>query len=202
MTRCRWVAFALMLGWSGCAFTLSGGPARSGHVKPLAASVALGASTHAFRDGAGVFGLRLLTKFDDGFSIRSGMLHAGYDWRLVPGWLVFEPGVELGAGKPLTEAFASVGAYAGVAGNLRVRVWGVDDAEPAYNVYAAAFELVLMPRIGGWMPAEGEENQSVVLEWSLELGIRFAIGSDLLTKAQGKIADTESRTQPTDGGAP
>jgi hypothetical protein len=148
-------------------------------------------TTHAFRHGRPVFGFRLSTAYEHGFAIRSGLLHCGYDARLIPGRLVVVPAIELGAGRPATEAIGGVGSYAGAATSLRLRLLGVDDAEPAYNVYAVTSELVLGGRFGGWMPPEtASVEKNVRWEWSIDLGLRVAVGSDVITSAQGEIVDT------------
>ncbi|HKU38069.1 MAG TPA: hypothetical protein VJR89_07980 [Polyangiales bacterium] len=201
MIRHNYLMVFLVWAASGCAVTIGGGRAHAGHAKPTVWTGTLAVTTHAFRDGGGIFGVRLVSTVEHGFELRSGMFHAGYDWRVVPGWVVFEPGVDIGAGSPMSESFESLGAYAGVGANLRVRVWGVQDSMPAYNVYGGSTEIVLTPRFGGWMPPEGNPNHDVVLEWSIELGVRFAIASDLLTRSQGKLSDTDSRPPETKEGA-
>lgn len=203
MTQRHYALVALIASLAGCALTLSGGAGHAAGGRPLSRVTALGLSSHAFRYGGGVFGVRLASTLESrGLALRSATLHAGYDLRLWPGRLVLEPGFDIGAGSPLAGSIAGIGSYAGVSSALRLRLFGVDDSEPAYNVYAAAFELVLLPRVGAWMPPERADHHGLVSEWSVELGVRIALGSDLVAAAQGSIADAESQADDSDGGVP
>ena len=121
---------ALLVGCSAlcaCGFTLAGGPAGAFHKRlrdepsdRVRATTSMSVTTHAFRNGGSVFGLRLMTAYDRGLAIRSGALHGGYDWRIIPGWLVLEPGIELGVGRPAARSLGGAGSYAGAAINLRL----------------------------------------------------------------------------------
>jgi hypothetical protein len=192
----------LSLALCGCALTATGGPVVAGpHAEPVPA-VSFGASAFAFRKSSGTFGARVLTVADHGLKIRSGAVHAGWDWRAIPGRLVIEPGVDLGAGSPANIAFKSAGAYAGFAPSVRLRLWGVDDSEPAFNLLAPAVELVVLGRAGAWMPPEASHSATVFGEFGVEFGLRFSVGCDLFATSQGKIGSAESIGTDQKGDAP
>lgn len=178
-----------------CAFGLSTGAANtSGNAfRERAYTTSMTFTTHAFRQGRPVFGVRLSTAVDHGFAIRNGLLHTGYDFRLIPGYLVLVPAIELGAGQPAAQDLGGFGSYFGVATTLRERLSGVNDAEPAFNVYALNIDLFIGARVGGWMRPEtsSASSRAVVWEGSIELGIRFAVGSDVITSAQGENAEPD-----------
>jgi hypothetical protein len=52
------------------------------------------------------------------------------------------------------------------------------------------------------MPPEAAKDKRLSWEWSIELGLRFSLGSDLMTRAQGEQADTQSSQPRDDGAAP
>jgi hypothetical protein len=141
----------------------------------------------------------LSTTYEHGLALRNGALFGGYAWNVIPGRLVFEPALELGLGRPTARALGGVGAYTGAAAQLRMPVFGPDEAEPAFNVYAISGDVVLTARAGGWMPPEAASDKQLVWEWTVELGLRLSFSSDVATHAQGELADTESTA---DGGTP
>lgn len=178
---------------SGCALTVSGAVAGAVNGQPSVPVLSAGVSSHAFRQNAPVFGFRLSSRIAEGLHLRSGLLHGGYDLRVVPGRFAIEPGLDLGAGSPLTQSSGGLSAYGGVGLNFRLRIYGADDSEPAYLVAATALELVLITRLGAWMPPESAHSRALVTELAGEVGLRFAFGTDIVAAAQGEIVDTRSR---------
>jgi hypothetical protein len=172
----------------GCAFQATGGPSWTGLSDPESVAT-FGLTMHAFRRSNGVAGVRAGTLIDHGLTLQQGFLHGGYDIRVIPGHLVLEPGLDLGFGDPTTHKFDGIGAYAGLSGTARLRVWGTDDSEPSFNVASPAIEIVLAPRTGGWAPPEGSHSHTFYGESAIELGVRVAIGSDLFSNPQGRLPD-------------
>lgn len=187
----------------GCALQATGGPVYSGNKAgggPVAV-VGFGVSSHVMRESTAILGIRMDSVVDDdGISPRDAIMHAGADLRAIPGRLVIEPGVDLGIGEPGAGGFDALGAYAGVGLAARLRLFGVDDDEPAFNIIAPSLELVAGARAGGWMPAEGAESAHIVHEFAFELGLRVAIGSDLFTPTQGRIQEADGLDAPSQGG--
>jgi hypothetical protein len=118
---------------------------------------------------------------------RNGSIHAGYDWRLFPGHFALEPGMDLGLGGPIARAYPGIGAYLGASATARLFLMGVNDEEPAFNVVAPSLELVLIGRGGEWAPPEGSPSTRLVGEYGIEIGLRAAFGSDILSEPQGKV---------------
>lgn len=181
---------------SGCAVQATSGVAWSGERAPRV-PVTTGLTTQAFRESQGIFGLRMVTLVDRGFEIRSGIAHVGYDivndrrrWAL-------EPGLDLGIGGPVRPIYPGVGGYAGISGNARYRLWGEGDQRPAYDLLFQALDVVVMPRAGLWMGPEERHEGTMFGDLALEIGLRFAIGSDVIGSKQGVSPDA-----PTEGQKP
>jgi hypothetical protein len=164
-----------------------------------APSLTFTGTTQAYRTSSFVVGGRVGVAFHDAIVPRHAIVHGGYDWRVIPGHLVFEPGLDLGMGGPIARVYPGIGAYLGASPSLRLFLFGVNDDEPAFNVIATAFELVLTGRGGGWMPPEGAASTALVGEYGVELGLRVAIGSDVLADPLGKVQEPKSKTE---GGTP
>jgi hypothetical protein len=192
---------ALLLGPTACAVQATYSPAWAGHERAQQA-VTVGGTMHAYRKSAGIVGVRVGTAIDHGLLPRQAFAHGGLDWRAVPGWIAVEPGLDLGLGGPLRSAYSGVGAYAGAALTARLRVLGTNDEETAFNVIAPAVELVLVGRGGGWMPPEGAESTTLVGEWSAEVGVRFALGSDVFSEPAGKVQEPRGPASRSNGGRP
>ncbi|HWA28551.1 MAG TPA: hypothetical protein VG734_23075 [Lacunisphaera sp.] len=175
----------LMLALGGCGMQATSGLAWTRHHSTPTLTVA--AASMGYRQSRGVVGMRVGMDIDKALVPKNGIVHGGYDCRLGPGWFVFEPGFDLGLGGPIESAYDSVGAYLGASATARVRLAGVNDNDPAFNVVAPIGEVVLTGRGGGWMPPEDAASARLVGEWSAELGVRFSLGSDLVTAAQGKV---------------
>jgi hypothetical protein len=195
VTACSCFGLSLL---TGCALQATAGPGAVGHADSVA-SVSAAATMHALRKSNGIVGMRVGMRVDDGLSLKHGILHGGNDFLLVPGWLTLEPGLDLGAGRPFSPVFTGVGAYAGVSGTARFRVTPGGDREPAFNIAYPMVELVFMPRLGAWMPPEGSNTTTPYAEWSVEFGVRLAVGSDLFSPAQGKISDGGEATKAPPG---
>ncbi len=183
----RCVLPALGLLGAGCGFQLGGGVAnnaRGDRKATASASVVMNAA----REHNGVVGARVATVADGGLEIRSGALHAGYDFVVAPGWLTLEPGVDLGAGSPVNRLYRGVGAYGGFAGTARLRPFGNADRGPEYNLFFLTPELVFAPRGGWWMAPEGA-GRGFDVEWGLELAVRVVFRSDLAGPPQGRPAN-------------
>jgi hypothetical protein len=173
---------------TGCAVQLTGGATSTGQSRPVATAT-LGATMHALRANNGIAGARLTTAVGNGIEIKQGVVHGGYDMRIVPGRVVLEPGFDLGAGSPISRRFDGVGTYGGVSGTVRVRAYGMDDRVPAFVVISPIVEIVLAPRLGGWVGPEGSGAAAVHAEYGCELGVRIAIASDLASPEQGEVSD-------------
>jgi hypothetical protein len=175
------------LGASGCAVQGTGGLEWAGKRGSVVGFTATG-TLQALRKSNSVVGLRVNTVASHGYSIRSVMLHGGYDWLTQSAPLAFELGVDLGAGSSVQPLFDGVGAYGGVSSTLRFRPWPWT-VEPSYNLLFPMVEVVLVPRVGFWMPPEGGNTTTLYAEGGAEIGLRFAIGSDLATSGQGQVWD-------------
>ena len=178
---------------SGCAAQLTSGAASTATARPVVTGTLEG-TMHALRSNNGVAGARIATVIDHGVVIKQGIVHGGYDMRVMPGRFTLEPGIDLGAGAPVVHRFEGVGAYAGVSGTARLRIYGMDDSVPAFEVISPIIELVLAPRVGAWMPPEGSSVHTVYAEYGCEFGIRFALGSDLASAEQGHVTDEPGGT--------
>lgn len=161
--------------------------------------------THAQRKSGGVLGVRVGSVIDHGVVLKSGMLRGGYDAILIPGWLVLQPGVDLGAGQPVRHVFDGVGAYGGGSFELRVRYW-TGDREPSFNLAFPAFDIVLGGRSGVWMPPEHSNTAAPYFEGAIDFGVRFALGTDLTSPSQGEVPRRTTLTPlpsaPGPGAAP
>lgn len=187
-------AWSLLFGLaqSGCAAQLTSGPEWAGN-GPARAGITMTGTLQALRKSNGVVGVRVNSVAHEGYTLKSAMLHGGYDWLPVPGVIAFEPGFDFGVGQAVRPVFEGAGAYAGVSATLRLRI-PTRPLEPAFNLAFPMFEVVLLPRAGGWMPPEGA-GSTLYFEGGLELGLRFAVGSDLTTSGQGHVWDGGSSCQ-------
>jgi hypothetical protein len=185
LTRLIW----LLPCWAalGCGLQVSGGVANAGSHRKFLPSMTTTATLEALRNSNSVVALRVNSVVDDGYRLKSAMLHAGYDVPFASRFAV-EGGLELGAGKAVHPLFGGTGAYSGASGTLRVRPypWVL---EPAYNLAFPMVEVLLMPRAGFWMPPEDSGNTRLYGEYSFELGLRLTLGSDLVTTGQGAVWD-------------
>jgi hypothetical protein len=189
---------ALLTSTSGCALQETTGAGWTGR-RHAVATETVTATLHALRHSNGVVGVRAGTVVSDGLALKHGILHGGYDWRVWPGRLTLEPGIDLGAGAPLSHDLGGLGAYAGAAGSARLRLFGLDDAEPAFYVYGFAVELVVLPRVGFWVPPESAPSQRVYGEWAIEGGFRVVLASDLFVPSDGRVIDGSSAEQGNGG---
>jgi hypothetical protein len=196
------LAWLLCTTLSACAAAVSGGIAGATRASEHTPGISLSVGAPTFRGNTGSFGLRVTTAVDHGLALRSGAIYGGYALNLLPGALVLEPALELGVGRPAAISIGGLGAYAGAATQLRVPLIGTSETEPVFNVYALTGDLLLSARAGGWMPPEAAKDKRLSWEWSIELGLRFSLGSDLMTRAQGEQADTQSSQPRDDGAAP
>jgi hypothetical protein len=185
----------LLVFLSGCAFQATAGPTAAGLEKPVPTAT-VGVTMHALRKSNGIVGLRMGSVVNDGFVPKHGILHGGYDVIAVPGWLELELGPDIGAGSAVTHLWDGIGAYGGASGTARLRLLGTGDREPSFDVAFPMLELVLMPRMGMWMPPERSDSRTPYGEFGVELGLRLAVGSDLAGTAQGKPQDAD---KPRDG---
>lgn len=183
----------LALGASGCAFQATSGPSWAGQDRS-AAALTVGASTWGYRNSGAVVGGRVGMAIDHGLIPHQGVVTGGYDWRVVPGWVSLQPGLDLGLGGPVAAgAYPGIGAYLGAAATARVRICGVNDAEPSFTLIAPVLELVVTGRGGGWMPPEGNASTALVGEYAVEMGLRIALGTDVAAEAQGKVQAPASK---------
>ena len=190
MTRIRTLASLSLVALPGCHLQATAGPNWVGHEdSELAGSLELG--THAQRKASAVVGARIgtLVDFDEGVTLKNGMLHGGFDWPIVPGWFMLEPGADFGAGQPVAQVFDGSGAYAGASLNMRFRPTPGGDREPGFNIAFPIGELVVTSRSGVWMPPEHSNTTAPYFDFSIEVGIRFGLGSDLVSPAQGRVSD-------------
>jgi hypothetical protein len=177
---------------AACGVAATTGPAWVGHERDAwQANLAVG--THAQRKSGGVAGVRVGSVIDHGAVLKSGMLRGGYDAIVIPGWLVLQPGVDLGAGQPVRHVFDGVGAYGGGSFELRLRYWTGDRA-PSFNLAFPAFDVVLGGRSGFWLPPEHSNTTAAFFEGAVEFGLRFGFGTDFTSPSQG---ETPRRTTLT-----
>lgn len=189
---------ALVSSASGCAFQTTTGGAWTATERP-AWSISTGGTMQALRASNVVVGGRVVSKVDDGFVVRSGMLHAGYDVVGEGTRLAIEPGVDIGLGGPVVPRYDAIGSYIGTSVNLRCRLVG-GDQEPSYNIAFPFVEVVFSPRSGVWMPPEGSGDVRLYHDLGLEVGLRIGFGSDLASAAQGRppnrVESSQRRDEP------
>jgi hypothetical protein len=182
-------ALALSLALGGCGLQATTGAAWTSHARATPTLNLVG-TMQAMRESNSIVAGRLGTTFDRSVAIKNLTLHGGYDWLLVPSWLGLEGGLDLGGGQPPTRRFAGLGAYAGLQATLHARLTcGTGDHIPSFSLAFPLLELVLIPRGGLWMPPESSPRKATFLELSVEVGLRFGVGSDLVAPRQGQITD-------------
>jgi hypothetical protein len=132
--------------------------------------------------------MRVNSVASKGYRLKSVMLHGGYDFLWKTGRWALEPGLDLGAGQAVRPVFDGVGAYGGAAATFRFRPypWSL---EPSYNLAYPMLEIVLLPRIGFWMPPQGSGSSTLYGEGGVTIGIRGTFGTDLATTGQGQVWD-------------
>ena len=133
--------------------------------------------------------------FDHGAAPKHVVLQGGYDVRVSPGKFAIQPALELGAGSPVSGSFDTPGAYLGASASMRYRLFGTGEEPAAYNAIATAFDFVVLPRGGGWMPPEGSGSARIVGEWAVEAGLRFTFGSDLFSPTRGRVEERTTKTE-------
>jgi hypothetical protein len=194
--RLTWLAIVLSSPLaSGCAYQATSGVIWTGR-REAAPVLTTGSTTQSYRTDGGVVGVRVSSAFEHAVVPRHAIVHGGYDWHLVPGAIELEPGLDLGLGGPIVKVYSGVGAYVGLSPTLRFFLLGVNDDEPAFNILAPSLELVVTGRGGGWMPPEGATSSTLVGEFGAEIGLRFAIGSDLAADAAGKVHAPRNSKNP------
>jgi hypothetical protein len=175
------------LSTAGCGVQATAGPEWAGH-----GTARLGITTtgtlQALRDSNSVVALRVNSVAHDGYSLKSAMLHGGYDMLCSRLPLAFEPGIDLGIGQAARPVFGGTGAYGGISSTFRLRPWPWT-IDPSYDLAFPMIELVIVPRIGLWMPPESSGNATLYGEGGVEFGLRIALGSDLATTDQGHVWD-------------
>jgi len=184
------VALAPLL--AACGLQATAGPAWVGHER-MAWQMNGVLGTHAQRHSGGVVGVRVGSVIDHGIALKSGVLHGGYDVLAIPGWLIVQPGLDVGAGQAVRHVFDGVGAYGGGSLEVRFRFW-TGDRGASYNLAFPACDIVLGGRGGIWMPPEHSNTTAVYVERTLDLGVRFGFGSDLTSPSQGEMP---SRVTPS-----
>ncbi|HVH47606.1 MAG TPA: hypothetical protein VM925_34960 [Labilithrix sp.] len=178
----------------GCAVQTTTGGAWTAEQRPVWA-VSAGGTMQALRKSNVVVGGRATSRIDDGFVLRSGVLHAGYDIVSEKTRLAIEPGVDIGLGGPVVSRYGGIGSYLGTNVNLRCRVAG-GDQEPSYNIAFPFVEVVFSPRSGVWMPPEGSGNVRLYHDLGLEFGLRIGFGSDVASAAQGRSPSRVESSSP------
>jgi len=176
-----------------CGVQATTGPAWVGPHEPAAWQLNTSLGTHAQRGPGGVVSMRLGSVIDHGIVLKSGTLRGGYDAVLIPGWLVLQPALDLGAGQAVRHVFDGVGAYGGGSLELRLRYW-TGDREKTYNLAFPAFDLVLGGHGGVWVPPEHSNTTTPYLEGALDFGLRFGFGSDLTAPSRGEMPSRVSST--------
>jgi hypothetical protein len=182
--RAAFVLLSAILG--GCGLQATSGAAWTDRHSGTPA-LTVRATSIGFRSNSPVVGIRMGMAIDHALVPKHGIVHGGYDWRVIPGQLVLEPGFDLGLGGPIRAEYTGIGAYLGASGSARLRLLGVNDDDPAFNVIAPIVEAVLIGRGGGWMPPEEADSRALIGEFGVELGLRMTLGSDLVIPVQGKV---------------
>lgn len=184
---------------AGCSFTATARPVGSPANETGVVSSA-GVQVQNARENGPIAGVRLTTITDsDGMRVRNAIFSAGYDFHR--GWrpLGLDLVADLGAGGPGYRRYDGVGAYAGAGAVLRCRVWGDLDYEPGFNVVFFYLDLVLANRVGAWVPPEGAATRDAYGEYSLELGLRISLASDVVTSSRQTV-HSEPDEKPTTPG--
>jgi hypothetical protein len=198
----RGAAVVLALVANGCGLQVGSGPAwpARGHVQQTWSA---SATLQAERASNGIVGARLVSVADNGLAIRSGAVHAGWDFVLVRGWLYAEPGLDLGAGSPVHRVYSGIGAYGGLSGVLRFRPLPNPSRDPAFSIFHVALpEIIVAPHAGWFMPPEQDRSNGFDFQGGFEVALRVALGSDFASGPQGSSnPDVESpATTTTNGG--
>ena len=194
-------ALPVLLLLTGCGVQATGGVSHTPR-DGAAAAGALTLTSQATRTSNPVVAVRGSGIIENGFYFRNVGLHTGWDWVALPGYLATEVGPDLAAGKPIGHVYNGVGAYLGLSNTTRIRLTKGADREPTYNILYPMVELVLSPRVGAWGPPEGAANPDLFVEWGVELGFRFAFGSDLVSPRLGEIEDGEQPARAEQEEAP
>ena len=177
--------FLGLLASTGCGLQLGTGPSRNatGHTQQ---TYSLGASLAVDRRSNGIVGTRVVTIADQGLELKALIVHGGWDFVAKPGWITLEPGVDLGMGSPVTNTFRGIGAYAGAAGNLRLRPFWNVAREPSFVIASLVPEIVFAPRAGWWMPSERSAAHGATdFEFGWEIALRINLSSDFSSGPQG-----------------
>lgn len=193
MNRFVTLCFGALCG--GCSFTAAARPVGSpANETGVVTSAAI--QVQRVRENGPIAGARLTSIVDsEGLRIRNGIFSAGYDFHR--GWHRFglELVADLGAGGPGYRRYDGVGAYAGAGAILRYRVLGTLDYEPGFNVVFFYVDIVAGNRAGAWIPPEGASTRNAYGEYSLDLGIRISLASDVINSSRQTIP-SESEVQP------
>jgi hypothetical protein len=184
------LAASFVPGLTGCAAQIGAAGSYTSADTPDRVALSTTLTSRASRKSAPVVGVRSTQTIDHGILLKQVALHGGYDGWLAGGRLILEPGIDLGAGGPLSDRYDGIGAYAGAAGSARLRLafLGDDDLKRSYSIVFVGVELVLAPRYGVWFPPEESSKRHVVPEFGFEGGLRFVFGSDIVGSAQGRPA--------------
>jgi hypothetical protein len=181
----------------GCAVQATSGPTWANDRRPVA--VVVGGAMESRRLGGPTLGARVGMAVDDGLVPKQGFVHMGYDARALPGRLVIEPHLDLGVGGPIAGGYSGLGSYLGVAANGRLKIYGVDDRETEFNIIGSRIDLVLEMRGGAWAPPEEAGSSRLIWESSVDLGVRFAITTDLTSGPPGKVQAPVTSTSNSEG---
>jgi len=180
---------------AGCGFTAGvrpvGSPANETGVVTSA-----GVQLQNARENGPIAGARLGSIIDsDGMRVRNAIFSAGYDFHR--GWkpIGLELVADFGAGGPGYRRYDGVGAYGGAGAILRCRLWGDLDYEPGFNVAFFYVDVVMANRLGAWVPPEGAATRDAYGEYSLELGLRISLASDVVSSSRQTVR-SESEEQP------
>lgn len=180
---------------AGCSFTAAARPVGS-PANETGVVTSAGVQVQRVRENGPIAGARLTSIVDsEGMRVRNAIFSAGYDFHR--GWHRFglELAADLGAGGPGYRRYDGVGAYGGGAAILRYRLLGTLDYEPGFNVAFFYLDFVVANRAGAWIPPEGASTRNAYGEYSLELGLRISVASDVLNSTRQTIP-SESEVQP------
>lgn len=179
---------------SGCGLQATSGAVLTGGERPQHLAISATAVVQPARKSNTTLGIRTTMVPDDGIEVKQVVLQGGYDLigghdvaiaRKLPQGFAVAFGPELGAGGPVDDRFSGKGAYVGGIITPRIRLSGNDDYRHSFSILFTGVELVASFRGGAWLPPEGSTTKLAYSEVGFDIGLRFVIGSDIVSGAQG-----------------
>lgn len=180
----RLALLALLALSSGCAMQFNGGAAWDMDAKRFVGGGSFDMKLVQMRGHGPLLGVHVpvvIDSVDAPIVVRGAVLQLGGRVRLADRFAL-ESALDFGLGSPLARRYDSAGAYAGIELAGVLRLWGAADYRPSFSTGYAMTDLVLTVRSGAWSPPAGEDGDWIDGEFTMELGLRITLGSDILSR--------------------